>query len=179
MRHAIELAVLLGVKRVVTMSGLPAAHAGGTLPAWSVLPWDSAYLDARDYQWQEVAIPFWTEIEAVAAENDVRVAIEMHPHNLVFNPATMKRLVERTNATHLGAEMDPSHLFWQHIDPIRAVEDLGDLVFFADNRHVSHVGIYVGKRRFVHAPNSGGTVRLDSLDGAWWREHFVYGKRVL
>ena len=66
-----------------------------------------------------------------AAENDVRVAIEMHPHNLVFNPATMKRLVERTNATHLGAEMDPSHLFWQHIDPIRAVEDLGDLVFFA------------------------------------------------
>ena len=55
----------------------------------------------------------------------------------------------------------------------------GDLVFFADGHHVSHVGIYVGKRRFVHAPNSGGTVRLDSLDGAWWREHFVFGKRVL
>ncbi len=55
----------------------------------------------------------------------------------------------------------------------------GDLVFFADGRRVSHVGIYVGERRFVHAPNSGGTVRLDSLDGAWWREHFVYGKRVL
>ncbi|MFI4969489.1 MAG: C40 family peptidase [Lysobacterales bacterium] len=55
----------------------------------------------------------------------------------------------------------------------------GDLVFFADRRRVSHVGIYVGQRRFVHAPNSGGTVRLDSLDGAWWREHFVFGKRVL
>jgi cell wall-associated NlpC family hydrolase len=55
----------------------------------------------------------------------------------------------------------------------------GDLVFFADRRRVSHVGIYVGKRRFVHAPNSGGTVRLDSLDGAWWSEHFVFGKRVL
>ena len=62
-----------------------------------------------------------------------------------------------------------------------AVDSLqsGDLVFFADNRRISHVGIYVGKRRFVHAPNSGGTVRLDSIDGAWWREHFVYGKRVL
>jgi cell wall-associated NlpC family hydrolase len=55
----------------------------------------------------------------------------------------------------------------------------GDLVFFASGRRVSHVGIYVGERRFVHAPNSGGTVRLDSLDGAWWKEHFVYGKRVL
>jgi len=55
----------------------------------------------------------------------------------------------------------------------------GDLVFFEEGRHVGHVGIFVGERRFVHAPNSGGTVRLDSLDGAWWREHFVYGKRVL
>ena len=59
----------------------------------------------------------------------------MHPHNLVFNPATMKRLVELTTPeggiTHVGAEMDPSHLFWQHIDPIAAIEDLGPLVFFA------------------------------------------------
>jgi cell wall-associated NlpC family hydrolase len=55
----------------------------------------------------------------------------------------------------------------------------GDLVFFESAGRVSHVGIYVGQRRFVDAPNSGGTVRLDSLDGAWWREHFAYGKRVL
>lgn len=55
----------------------------------------------------------------------------------------------------------------------------GDLVFFRAGRKVSHVGIYVGQCRFVHAPNSGGTVRLDSLDGPWWREHFVFGKRVL
>lgn len=55
----------------------------------------------------------------------------------------------------------------------------GDLVFFENGGRIGHVGIYVGERRFVHAPNSGGTVRLDSIDGAWWREHFVYGKRVL
>lgn len=54
----------------------------------------------------------------------------------------------------------------------------GDLVFFAAGRGISHVGIYVGEGRFVHAPNSGGTVRLDRLDGAWWREHFAFGKRV-
>lgn len=62
-----------------------------------------------------------------------------------------------------------------------AVDSLqsGDLVFFESGRRVDHVGIYVGERRFVHAPNRGGTVRLDSIDGAWWKEHFVYGKRVL
>jgi len=55
----------------------------------------------------------------------------------------------------------------------------GDLVFFRDGRKVGHVGIYVGEGRFVHAPNRGGTVRLDRLDGHWWRDHFVFGKRVL
>jgi sugar phosphate isomerase/epimerase len=55
----------------------------------------------------------------------------MHPQNLVFNPATMIRLVERTGATHVGAEMDPSHLFWQGIDPVAAIKHLGPLVFHA------------------------------------------------
>lgn len=130
-RKSIQVAALLGVKRVVTMSGLPAAHAGGLLPAWSVNPWDSAYPDALDYQWQDVAVPFWKEIQALAADNDVKVCIEMHPQNLVFNAATMLRLVEQTNANHVGAEMDPSHLFWQGMDPIAVVEHLGDLVFHA------------------------------------------------
>ena len=55
----------------------------------------------------------------------------------------------------------------------------GDLVFFASSGDISHVGVYVGKGRFVHAPNSGGTVRLDDIDGPYWREHFAYGKRLL
>ena len=133
---AIELGALLGVKRVVTMSGLPAADPGGRLPAWSVLPWDSAYLDARDYQWNEVAIPYWREVQARAADADVKVCIEMHPHNLVYNPATMQRLATEINATHVGAEMDPSHLMWQQIDPIAAVTHLGDLVYNAAAKDV-------------------------------------------
>jgi cell wall-associated NlpC family hydrolase len=55
----------------------------------------------------------------------------------------------------------------------------GDLVFFRHGRGVSHVGIYVGEGRFVHAPNAGGTVRLDSLDAPYWREHYAGAKRVL
>ncbi len=55
----------------------------------------------------------------------------------------------------------------------------GDLVFFGSGGAVSHVGIYVGEGRFVHAPNSGGTVRLDRLDGSWWREHYTGARRLL
>nr|AIA91055.1 NLPC_P60 [uncultured Ammonifex sp.] len=64
---------------------------------------------------------------------------------------------------------------------VRQMDDLvsGDLVFFDIGGRISHVGVYVGKGRFVHAPNSGGTVRLDDIDGPYWREHFAYGKRLL
>jgi cell wall-associated NlpC family hydrolase len=55
----------------------------------------------------------------------------------------------------------------------------GDLVFFGNGGEVSHVGIYVGEGRFVHAPNSGGTVRLDRLDGSWWRDHYSGARRLL
>jgi sugar phosphate isomerase/epimerase len=126
--RSIEIAAALGVERVVTMSGTPGTEVGATKPAWNVLPWDSAYLDVRDYQWNEVAIPFWKTVQERAAHFDVKVALEMHPHNIVYNPATLERLVTEVKATHIGAEMDPSHLFWQGIDPVEAVDHLGPLV---------------------------------------------------
>lgn len=54
-----------------------------------------------------------------------------------------------------------------------------DLVFFGSRGNVSHVGIYVGEGRFVHAPSTGGTVRLDHLDGPYWRDHYSGARRVL
>jgi sugar phosphate isomerase/epimerase len=131
LRQAITLAGLLGVTRIVAMSGLPAGYRGGRAASWVVNPWDSQFLDTLDYQWGEVAVPFWTEIESRARDADVKVCVEMHPHNLVFNPATMERLATEINATHVGAELDPSHLFWQGIDPIAAIGYLGDLVYHA------------------------------------------------
>jgi len=131
LRRAITIASLLGVRRVVAMSGLPAAHESGRCPSWVVNPWDSQYLDVLDYQWQEIVIPFWTDIQARARDADVKVCIEMHPHNVVFNPGTLERLATEINATHVGAELDPSHLFWQGIDPVAAIERLGDLVYHA------------------------------------------------
>ena len=131
LRQAIDLAALLGVKRVVAMSGLPGSGPEARYPSWVVNPWDSQYLDVLDYQWKEVVVPFWTDIQARAADQDVKVCIEMHPHNVVFNPGTLERLVTDINATHVGAEMDPSHLFWQGIDPVAAIGRLGGLVYHA------------------------------------------------
>jgi sugar phosphate isomerase/epimerase len=128
---AIRIAARLGVKRVITMSGSPSNQAGGIRPAWVVNPWNSVDMDSLEYQWNDVAVPYWKRVNALAAECDVKVGIEMHPQNVVFNPSTLVRLIEQTGATHVGAEMDPSHLFWQQIDPIAALEYLGDLVYTA------------------------------------------------
>ena len=87
-------------------------------------------MDVLDYQW-DVAAKFWNEIDALARANDVRVAIEMHPHNLVFSPVTLKKLVDVVGATNVGAEMDPSHLMWQGMDVVACIRWLGPLVFHA------------------------------------------------
>ena len=78
LRKAIKADGALGQTRVVTMSGLPGGEAGSTKPNWVVNAWNSGALDVLDYQWEQVAIPFWKEIDALAADNGVKVAIEMH-----------------------------------------------------------------------------------------------------
>src|SRR5215213_1989320 len=96
-RRSIRLANRLGQHRVVTMSGLPAGEPGGIRPNWVVNAWHSAALDVLDHQWG-VAGVFWREVDREAADLDVKVALELHPQNLVFNPAGIRELVERTGA---------------------------------------------------------------------------------
>ena len=130
LRRTIELAGLLGVRNIVTMSGTPGSDPAARYPSWVVNPWDGVYLDVLDYQW-DVAARYWSEIDALARASDVRVAIEMHPHNLAFSPVTLRKLVDLTGATNIGAEMDPSHLMWQGMDVVACIRWLGPLVFHA------------------------------------------------
>jgi sugar phosphate isomerase/epimerase len=134
-RRSIRLANRLGQHRVVTMSGLPGGEPGANHTNWIVNAWNSAALDVLDYQWS-VAVPFWQEINTLAADLDVRVALELHPQNLVFNTADVFKLVELTGATHVGVELDASHLFWQQMDPVAVVRALGPLVFQAAAKDV-------------------------------------------
>ena len=117
------------------MSGLPGGEPGATTVNWVVNAWNSAALDVLDYQWG-IAAAFWKEIDALAADHDVKVALELHPQNLVFNTADVRKLVELTGATHVGVELDASHLFWQQMDPVAVVRALGPLVFQAAAKDV-------------------------------------------
>ena len=143
--RSIRLANRLGQHRVVSMSGLPGGEPGAQHPNWIVNAWNSAALDVLDYQWS-VAAPFWKDIDTLAADLDVKVALELHPQNLVFNTADVFKLIELTGATHVGVELDASHLFWQQMDPVRVVRALGPLVFQAAAKDVrvneEHAALY-------------------------------------
>ena len=134
-RRSIRAAAALGQTRVVTMSGLPGGEPGTKYPNWIVNAWNSAALDVLDYQW-EIAAPFWSEMDRFAKDHGVKVALELHPQNLVFNARDVKKLIELTGATHIGVEMDASHLFWQQADPIAVVRELGPLIFHAAAKDV-------------------------------------------
>ena len=134
-RLSIRAAAALGQKRVVTMSGLPGGEPGTLHPNWIVNAWNSAALDVLDYQW-EIAARFWSEIDQLAGDHGVKVALELHPQNLVFNARDIRKLVELTGATNIGVEMDASHLFWQQADPIAVVRELGPLILHAAAKDV-------------------------------------------
>lgn len=134
-RRSIRMANRLGQHRVVTMSGLPGGEPGASHPNWIVNAWNSAALDVLDYQW-EIAAAFWKDVNTLAADLDVKVALELHPQNLVFNTADMFRLAEMAGVTHIGVELDASHLFWQQMDPVAVVRALGPLVYHAAAKDV-------------------------------------------
>ena len=134
-RRSIRAAAALGQTRVVTMSGLPGGEPGTLHPNWIVNAWNSAALDVLDYQW-EIATRLWSEIDQLAGDHGVKVALELHPQNLVFNARDIRKLVELTGATNIGVEMDASHLFWQQADPIAVVRELGPLILHAAAKDV-------------------------------------------
>jgi sugar phosphate isomerase/epimerase len=127
-RNTILLAEQLEVPVVVDFSGCPGDSPQSTAPNWVTCPWPPDYLDVLDWQWNEVVTPYWTEHAAFAKEHGVKIAIEMHPGFVVYSPETMLRL--RTIAgPGIGCNYDPSHMFWQGIDPIAAIRILGDAIF--------------------------------------------------
>ncbi|WP_436924404.1 sugar phosphate isomerase/epimerase family protein [Halosimplex amylolyticum] len=124
LREAITLADQLGVDAVTCFSGLPAGGPNDETPNWITAPWPNEHHEAHEYQW-EVAEEYWSDLAEHAADHDVKVAIEMHPNMLVYEPTGMLELRERTNE-YIGANFDPSHLFWQGIDITEAIRFLGE-----------------------------------------------------
>ena len=124
LREAVELAGQLGVDAVTCFSGLPAGGPDDEVPNWVTAPWPTEHAEALDYQW-EVAEEYWSDLAAHAADHGVSLAVEMHPNMLVYEPTGMLRLREATNE-YVGANFDPSHLYWQGIDVTEAIRVLGE-----------------------------------------------------
>ena len=125
---ALRLANLLEVDTVVTFSGCPGGCRTDRTPQWGTCPWPDDYARVPDYQWNEVLLPYWQQAARRAEEAGVRVAIELHPGFCVYNPETMLRLRAAVGPA-VGANFDPSHLFWQGIDPAAAVRALGECIY--------------------------------------------------
>lgn len=127
-RKTILLAEKLGVSVMVDFSGCPGDSPDAKQPNWVTCPWPPDFSDLLKWQWDEVVTPFWTEHAKFAADHGVKIAIEMHPGFVAYSPETMLKL-RSIAGPNVGCNFDPSHLFWQQIDPIAAVRILGDAIF--------------------------------------------------
>lgn len=120
----VRLAELMDVPVVNTFSGTPGAHENAKYPNWPVTPWPPVYSDILKWQWEEKLIPYWKEAGQFAKDHGVKIGLELHAGFLVHTPYTMLKLRDATHNT-VGANLDPSHLWWQGIDPVAAIKILG------------------------------------------------------
>lgn len=126
-RKTILLAEKLGVPTVVDFSGCPGGSPNDITPNWVTCAWPPDYQEILAWQWEQAVAPYWREHAQFAADHGVRIAIEMHPGFVVYSPETLLRLRQIAGPA-VGANLDPSHLFWQSIDPIAAIRVLGDAI---------------------------------------------------
>jgi len=194
-RKTVLLAEKLSVPVVVDFSGCPGDSPNAKYPNWITCPWPSEYLEVLRWQWEAVAAPYWIEQARFATEHGVKLAIEMHPGFLVYSPETLLKLCEIAGPS-LGCNYDPSHMFWQGIDPIAAIRVLGDAIFhvhakdtqmypanlprtgvldtksYTDERHRSWIFRTCG---YGHGPDWWkefvSTLRMFGYDGALSIEH--------
>lgn len=136
-RKGVRLARRLGVEVVNTFSGCPGDHAGAKLPNWVTCAWPPDYLKILEWQWKERVLPYWVETVKFAREQGLsKIALEMHPGFVVYNPETLLKLRDAAGP-EIGANFDPSHLFWQGIDPCAAVRALRDAVYHVHAKDAS------------------------------------------
>ncbi|HVB39750.1 MAG TPA: sugar phosphate isomerase/epimerase [Terriglobales bacterium] len=173
----ILLAEKLGVPVVVDFSGCPGDSLTAKQPNWVTCPWPPDFLELLKWQWDEVVTPFWIKRAKFASDHGVKVAIEMHPGFVAYNPESMLKL-RAIAGPALGCNYDPSHMFWQNIDPIAAIRVLGDAIFHV---HAKDTQIYernlpltgvLDTKPYTDERNRGWIFRTCGYGHGeeWWRE---------
>jgi sugar phosphate isomerase/epimerase len=127
-RKTIALASLMGVERVVMMSGCPGGP-GDVNANWVTTSWPPETQTILRYQWEEVLIPYWRELVAYSRGLGVgKLCLELHGHQNVYNVSTFFRLRDAVGET-VGVNFDPSHLLWMGADPLAAIAALGSAIY--------------------------------------------------
>jgi sugar phosphate isomerase/epimerase len=124
-KKTVRLAEMIDVKVIVGFSGCPGGSPTDTQPNWITYRWPEEYDQMLQWQWKEKVVPYWKEAAKYARDHGIhRLAFEMHPNFVVYNPRTLLRLREEVGE-EIGANCDLSHLFWQGCDPVEVIHFLG------------------------------------------------------
>ncbi|WP_041086589.1 sugar phosphate isomerase/epimerase family protein [Jeotgalibacillus soli] len=124
-RQTVQLAKELNVDVINCFSGCPGDSPNAVNPNWVTCSWPPEYMEIKKWQWDEVVVPYWKRESEYAASHGInKIALEMHPGFVVYNPETVVELNKRAGS-NIGANFDPSHLIWQGIDPVKALKYLG------------------------------------------------------
>lgn len=124
-QNTVRLAEKLGVNTVITFSGCPGESDYSRFPVWVTCSWPEDHAEVLEWQWKEKVIPYWKEQSRFLAEHGVRVAIEPHPGFVVYNNDTAIRL-RKECGDNIGVNFDPSHLFWQNMDPVASIKEIAE-----------------------------------------------------
>ena len=128
-KKTILLAEKLGLHQINTFSGCPGDCETAKYPNWVTCPWPNDFSDILEWQWNEVLIPYWKETAAFAKAHGVnKIALELHPGFCVYNTDSLLRL-RNAVGPEIGANLDPSHLIWQGMEPVAVIRALGDAIF--------------------------------------------------
>ncbi|HTS15154.1 MAG TPA: sugar phosphate isomerase/epimerase [Candidatus Sulfotelmatobacter sp.] len=123
----LRLAAELGVSKIVSMSGCPGDGPGATTFDWMWYPWPEDAVRLRVRHW-EAAVAFWAgKMPLAEASGVTRIAFELHPLHVVYNVPTLLAF-RAAVGERIGANVDPSHLFWQRMEPLAAIRALGPAV---------------------------------------------------
>ncbi|RVD57889.1 sugar phosphate isomerase/epimerase [Mesorhizobium sp. M2D.F.Ca.ET.185.01.1.1] len=173
----IRLASLMGIDRVVMMSGLPGGP-GDANPNWIITDWPPECADIQRYQWDECIIPYWRDLVAFANNLGIgKLCLELHGHQAVYNVQTLFRLREAVGET-VGANYDPSHPMWMGADPIAAVRKLGSAIYYvhAKDTRVEPIpagidGVLDARPPNHYAERAWNYITLGYGHGeTWWRQ---------
>lgn len=181
-----RLAGLLGVGKVVMMSGLPGGGPGDKEPNWITTSWPPRNAEVLSWQWEAVALPWWRKaVVAAKAAGIGRIALENHGCQLVYSPSTLMRLRDAVGDT-IGMNLDPSHLFWMGGDPLAAARFLGPAIYHVHAKDVRLEGGPVGidgvldtKALEAWASRAWNYVALGHGHGLrWWKEFIAVLRMV-